>query len=189
MQRVRHCGQLAAMLLMGLLGGALVQWVGDGPAAQAQPADAGAGRVVARMLVLQDEQGRERGRLTVTEAGPCLVLLDESSQPRLELGQISVTAQPHEGTDWWGLALHDATGTNRFTCGAQADGSGSGMGVWDNQGTLRYGLGFTDKGNGGLTMNDTQGRPRFGIGMAPSTGYSMGFQGEDGEVIWSAPPH
>jgi hypothetical protein len=142
-----------AVVLCGLLAGFL-----GGVAGRCLPAG---GVVTARELILKDSDGRSRWVLSAPETGPLMVMKDAQGRARLKLGEFTTGKVSYAG-----LQMLDSLDHERFTCGGQTDGSGSGMGLWDQNGTLRYGLGFTDKGNGGMTMFDQQGRERFGLGDA-----------------------
>jgi hypothetical protein len=180
----RHTSGLltVGMLAMALIGGAVAQWASS--LALAQDAQGMGQKLVASELVIVDQQGRPRMRLGMSaEDRAAIALMDEQGRTRMSLGLLAIPTD----LSYWSLAFFDEKGTNRFTCGANDQGSGSGAGLWDNNARLRFGLGFTDQGNGGLVINDSEGRQRFGMGMPASGGCSMSLADETGEPVWSAP--
>ncbi len=187
MRTLRICGWIVAVGLAGLVGGGLFVALWASPAAYAEAEPPVTERMEVHELIIVDARDRPRGRWAVTEQGPQVILMDAEGRPRARLGQLVTETNVSPQTDWYGLLLTDANGTDRLTGGAANDGSLSGMILWDHNGVKRYGVGFTDKGNGGLSMNDTQGRSRFAIGAAPHTGYSMQFKDENGDTLWYVP--
>jgi hypothetical protein len=182
MKRSTNSLVILGMLAMALVGGAVAQWAAS--MALAQDADAMGQKLVAKELVIVDQQGRPRVRLGMSaEDQAAIALMDEQGRTRMSLGLLAIPTDP----SYWSLAFFDKEGTNRFTCGANDQGSGSGAGLWDNNAKLGFGLGFTDQGNGGLVINDSEGRQRFGMGMPAGGGCSMSLADETGTQLWTAP--
>jgi hypothetical protein len=149
-------------LLGGFAGGLLSQWTLAGRAVHAEAA-VGAAAIRTQAVVLVDAEGNEQGSLAATADGAGLILKDAQGRERVNLG--------YSGGDepYWSLVFTDAEGKSRFTCGARADGEGSGMGVQDWNGTLRVGLGAARYGCG-LTLSNEEGKEIVGAGVGPAAG-------------------
>jgi hypothetical protein len=191
MKRYERCAMALAMVAAALGGGAAIQWLAGGsgvnaagPAARPDAAQS----VRVRELVLIDDAGKQRAVLGVSADGPQLAFQDSDGKNRIILGQ-----KPRAADQWaqdksqWCLSLIDAKGNDRVLAHVYHEGGGSGLKVGDQNGKVRYSVGYVNDGNGGVSMFDTEGRLRFGIGMPPDKGYSINFRDEDNKVIWSAP--
>jgi hypothetical protein len=169
---------------MALSAGGLAAGLGAGgpPAAsQAEAGDSmgsGPGRLAVSELVVTDGEGRDRIVLAMVDDTPRLVLKDEQGRMRAFVGRVG---------DWWAMNLVDGGQTPRTVCASRHDGAGSSWQVRDNQGQMRFVVGFTDRGNGGISMRDARGRRRLGLGMPVHAGYSLHLLDEDEEGIWSVP--
>jgi hypothetical protein len=165
-----------ALLAAALVGGAVTQWL-----LQSTTAHAAEPRVVrAEKMVLVDPEGREYAVIGMTPEGPAFVLRDAEGRSRVHLGQTGCE-EPY-----WSLAFVDAKGHNRFTCGARVDGKGSGMGVFDWNGTLRAGLGAEEYGCG-LALHNEDATEIVGIGAGPGGGGDLALKHPfDGRVMWRA---
>jgi len=171
-----------ALLAAALVGGALTQWLLQSPAVDAE--ERAAPRVVrAEKMILVDRDGREHAVLGIGPEGPALVLKDADGRDRIHLGKT-------EGEEpYWSLAFTDAAGHRRYTCGARVDGKASGMGVFDWNGTLRFGLG-ADKGGCGLTLHNESDAEIVSIGAGPGGGGDLALKHSfDGHVMWRASDH
>ncbi len=184
MKRLSRALLIAAVLVAGFLGAGAYQWQAGG-AAFAQPAPARQ-VVTVRELVIVDEQGIERIVWTGEDARPRLVMRDTDLHPRAYLGFVPPAGEGKSA--FWAMNLLDAQ-QPRAVWAIGADGGGSTFNLRDNHGVIRYSVGYTDQGNGGLGMKDTQGRQRLGLGMPAHAGYSLSLIDEDGQAIWSAPGH
>jgi len=150
------------------------------PGAARQPGEA-ENVIRAKSVVLVDDEGKERGVLGVLPDGAQLVLRDTEGRPRMALGEAVGEATA------WSLILKDGEGRNRFACGAQVDGEGSGMGIWDWNGTLRFGLGAERQGCG-LVLNNEEGKEIIGVGVGSGGGGGDLFLRNpgDGREVWRA---
>lgn len=177
MRAYRNGFVVGSIVLAAFLGGFVAQRLAGAAAHAAE-----AGNVIrVKSVILVDDEGKERGVLGVLDEGPQLVLKDAEGRTRMALGQ--AVADPTA----WSLLLKDEGGHNRLACGAQVDGEGSGMGIWDWNGTLRYGLGAERRGCG-LVLNNEEGAEIIGVGVGPGGGggdltLKHPF---DGHVMWQA---
>lgn len=120
--------------------------------------------VRANRFVLEDVEGRTRGLLFVTEAGPGLVLSNEQGAPRLVLNASGVGA---------GLVFNDAEGASRVWL-LQDDENGPSLRLHDEAGMARAMLGagsFTSRGGRETRFPES----------------SVVLVGPDGTMVWSAP--
>lgn len=172
---------VVGVLVAAFLGAAGCHGLPHGATAEAQPAALKAVRTQAVILV--DAEGREIGRLGVLPEGLASVLKDEQGRERIRLG--------NTGGDepYWALVFGDAEGHNRFTCGARADGKGSGMGIQDWNGTLRVGLGAAEYGCG-LALHNEHGVGIIGAGVGAGGGGDFVLKHPyDGREMWRASQH
>jgi len=176
---VMRKGLMAVGVLAAAFAGGFAAELTAGRVAQAQ--EQPAKTISAQAFVLVDAMGSERGTLSVEEQGAKLVLRDAKGKERVLLGCGSA-----EGP-YWGLFARDAEGRDRYVCGARGDGEGSGMGIWDWNGALRYGLGAARHGCGFILKNE-EGAEIIGVGVGPGGGggdltLKHPF---DGHVVWQA---
>jgi hypothetical protein len=163
-------------LLAAFAGGFVAQVAVGGRPAAAQDAQAPAA-VQARAFAVVDADGRERGRLGLTDDGGVgLTLSDAEGRRRLALGSPTL-ADPAKVR--WVLSLWDDKGTYRVLIAARDDGAGAGFGVWDANGTARFGLGAAPNG-GGFSIWDAAGVERAGIGEGP-TGVGISAMDDTGQ--------
>lgn len=154
-----------------LVGGAFYYGSARGEARAAAPEV-----VRAEAFVLVDADGRERGMLGIVDGGVGLVLKDAEGRRRLALGSPSLSDP--EGIRWT-LTLHDQQGTYRVIVAAREDGQGCGLGLWDEKGTARLGLGAGPDG-GGISLMDVAGQTRAGMGVGPK-GVGISVRDEGGQ--------
>jgi hypothetical protein len=144
-------------------------------AAQEQQAPA---EVRAQAFAVVDADGRDRGRLGLAEDGGVgLTLSDAEGRRRLALGSPTM-ADPAKVR--WVLSLWDQKGTYRVLIAARDDGAGAGLGVWDANGTARFGLGAAAEG-GGFSLRDAAGVERAAMGEGP-TGVGISALDETGQI-------
>ncbi len=153
---------VVGMMAAAFAGGAFMQWLMGGGAANAAE-QAAAKEVRAQSFVLVDTKGAELARLGVAR------------EPK---GSGAV--------DYPGLRFFDQKGTRRLTIGAASDGSGAGMGLYYADGQLAIGLGAATEGTG-ITLHDAKGVERAGVGMPPGGGASFVTKDENGKDTWRSP--
>jgi len=103
----------------------------------------------------------------------------------LLLGAVTMAHVPERES--WGLVVRDSEGRDRFPVG-QAGNGGSGLAVWDGDGTIRIGLGGGAPDTGvGLALRDAAGTERAAMGIGPGVGGGdFALKGLDGQDIWRA---
>jgi hypothetical protein len=132
----------------------------------------------AQTFVIVDAEGQERGTLGVAEDGGVgLALKDVEGRRRLALGSPRL-ADPDRMR--WVLSLYDEKGVYRLLVAARDDGQGCGLGLWDGNGTARFGLGAAAAG-GGFSLRDASGTVRAGMGEGP-TGVGISASDELGQA-------
>jgi hypothetical protein len=168
------------MVLAAFLGGFVAQRLAGKSAHAAEAGDV----IRTKAVVLVDDQGKERGTFSAEAEGAKLVLRDREGKERVLLGYGSA---PTPLAPFWGLFVRDAEGRDRYVCGADASGEGSGMGIWDWNGTVRYGLGAERQGCG-FVLNNERGTEIISAGVGPGAGggdLSLKHPA-DGHVVWQA---
>ena len=139
----------------------------------------------ARGFILEDDQGRTRGKLVTDERGPSLSLYDEKGQRRVGLDATKGGA---------GLYLYDENGKHRAELIALSIMSS--LSLYDENGQRRVGLGVnSDVPDLGmedmvaLSLSDQKDKLRAVLramtGAYPES--SVRLYGPDGDVTWSAP--
>jgi hypothetical protein len=175
-----------AIVLAGLIGGIVGAVVSPRIVPAAESAAPSAPETLAvKELTIVDAEGRTRIVMGMKGGGPSLRFRDAEDRARATMGFVPSAAEGKP--TYWGMYLVDAQGNPRVLSALQDSGGGSSLQVRDNLGAIRFVAGFTDQGNGGITLKDAQNRQRFYLGCPPDKGYSMGLVNEEGETIWSAP--
>jgi hypothetical protein len=175
---VRKGGALLVLTVISAFAGGFAAQLPLGRAtARAQEADT-APVLRAGAFVVVDAQGRERATLGMGDDGGIgMILKDVEGRRRLALGSPEA-ADPEKLR--WVLSLHDEKGTYRVLVAARDDGQGCGLGLWDENGTARFGLGAAATG-GGFSLRDASGTVRAGIGEGP-TGVGISAGDELGQI-------
>lgn len=168
------------MVAAAFAGGFAAQWLRPMPAAAGQGVPV---LLKARAVSIVDEQGRERIRLAVGEDGPEVAIFDAQSMPRARLARL-----PLPGDDaYYGLEALDGESRRRFVCGAQGDGSGAGLGIYDGEGVTRVGLGAADEVGCGLALRNADDEEVLGAGAGAHGGADFVLKAPgDGREIWRA---
>jgi len=203
----RRSRWLLAALGLGLGVLALV-WVSAASTLRAEAQDAAGGRTVrANAFILEDEGGRVRAVLAVTEDGVLLSLLDEKGKPRASLSAfkqgpgLNLHDEKSKASvglgvnkEGPGLDMYDAAGKRRAGLAVVADKPV--LGLFDAAGKASVGLGVGADGPM-LELYDENGTPRVTLGAGQTKtpdGKTITYPesslllfGADGKGIWSAP--
>ena len=81
----------------------------------------------------------------------------------------------------------DAQGALRMRLGVEQSGAANVV-VYDPSGRLRLAVGLADDGQPVMGFWDPAGQPRLGAGFDPAGGPSLVIRGDQGQVVWQAPP-
>lgn len=179
----------AAALAAGMAGGLLSSWLIAPSVRAAQPEPQ---ILTAREIRLVDEQGNVWARLgssSMAAEHRGLILNDQSGKERLRLavsnqgngGLVSSDAQGRfraaltvSSTGLPGVTLTDRTGALRFLLHVDQEGSPQ-MDFYDSQGRIGLGLEVSEEGNPKLRLS--QQLPEFGVAVLDAT--SLAFHSEE----------
>ncbi|MGW8195483.1 MAG: hypothetical protein ACWGOX_14590 [Desulforhopalus sp.] len=82
---------------------------------------------------------------------------------------VAIGADKEQGI---GMSIYNSAGRRVITMGVPADGKGSGIAVYDSEGTPRVGLGM-DKGIPGIALVDEKGAKILAMGGTVEKGYGI----------------
>ncbi|MBN2592078.1 MAG: hypothetical protein JXA81_01120 [Sedimentisphaerales bacterium] len=126
----------------------------------------------AKKFVLEDENGKIRATLAMTENGPMLSLSDENGKTRAAM-------RVAEGKP--SLSLHDVNGKERASL--MVGTLGPYLTLYDENDKLRADL-SVGKDSSSLSLSDENGKERAVIGMFDEP--DLFLFDENGEIIWAA---
>jgi hypothetical protein len=158
-------------------------------------AQAGVKEIRANGFVVEDENGKTRASLILTESGPQLQLLDENgksvvllsvSKEGPSIGLTDENGKPRAvlrvAKDKPSLSLHDENGKERATLMVGIQGPY--LTLYDENDKLRADLSVSEGGSS-LSLSDENGEERAALGMYDKP--DLVLFDENGELIWAAP--
>jgi hypothetical protein len=203
----RHNRRL--LIAVGLAAGVFgLVWIGAAAGCKGQAPGGGVATVIrAAQFVLEDENGKTRATLALTNDGPVLCLTDEKGNPRAVLTAFRVgprlslfdekgkdCARLGANKDGPVLALTDEKGNPRAVLGVNKYGPA--LGLYDADGRVRAGLNALQAGPG-LDLLDENGKVRASLGTGSATTTdgtkitypesSIRLFNAEAKVIWLAP--
>jgi hypothetical protein len=201
LRRSRHQSRLlVALMLVGvsvIIGGQLlIRSVGP-TIAYAQGEGSTPSALRARAFVLEDESGRVRSRLRMSEGQPDLTLYDENGKTRASVRALSrggsIILYDENGkerielsaaSDRQVFAMSDENGKVRSVMGFNAD-AGAIFGMQDENGKLRAAM-RADNNSQIFALSDENGRLRAAM-KADNDGQGLLLVDEHGKKVWSVP--
>jgi hypothetical protein len=136
-------------------------------------AQSGVEEIRAKKFVLEDENGKIRATLAMTENGPMFSLSDENGKTRAAL---------RVAEDKPSLSLHDVSGKERASL--MVGTLGPYLTLYDENDKLRADL-SVGKDSSSLSLSDGNGQERAVLGMFDEP--DLVLFDENGELIWAAP--
>ena len=124
-------------------------------------------------IALQDEEGRERVKLSAGVSGPVVNIKDENGNPRVQL-QVRKNGSSE-------LILLDQNQTTRFIV-TQVGGAGGDplIALSDEKGTGRFAVQAGHGDRASLSFQDTEGEVRIVLGLTAEGRALLGYDDEEG---------
>jgi hypothetical protein len=108
--------------------------------------------------------------------------------PHSQAAQDAQTAQPpYPVLRAERFEVVDGQGALRMRFGVEQSGAANVV-VYDPSGRMRLAVGLADDGQPVMGFWDPAGQPRLGAGFDPAGGPSFVIRGDQGQVLWQAPP-